>query len=43
MRSSAGQFDPDLLDTFLDWAQTANIPGKPTPQRLAIFAGEDPL
>jgi len=42
MRSSAGQFDPNLLDTFLNWAQTANIPGKPTPQRLAIFAGVDP-
>ncbi len=42
MRSSAGQFDPNLLDTFLAWAETANIPGKPTPQRLAIFAGEDP-
>jgi len=43
MRSSPGQFDPNLLETFLDWAQTANIPGKPTPQRLAIFAGETPL
>jgi len=43
MRESPGQFDPELLDTFLDWAQTANIPGKPTPQRLAIFSGADPL
>jgi putative nucleotidyltransferase with HDIG domain len=42
MRSSPGQFDPILLETFLDWAGTANIPGKPTPQRLAIFAGESP-
>jgi len=38
MRSSAGQFDPQLLETFLDWAETADIPGRPTPQRLAIFA-----
>ncbi|HEX9310074.1 MAG TPA: HD domain-containing phosphohydrolase [Gemmatimonadaceae bacterium] len=38
MRSSTGQFDPDLLETFLDWAETADIPGRPTPQRLAIFA-----
>jgi HD-GYP domain-containing protein (c-di-GMP phosphodiesterase class II) len=43
MRESPGQFDPKLLDTFLDWAQTADIPGRPTPQRLAIFAGENPL
>jgi putative nucleotidyltransferase with HDIG domain len=42
MRSSPGQFDPELLDTFLNWAQTADIPGRPTPQRLAIFAGETP-
>jgi len=38
MRSSTGQFDPDLLETFLDWAETADIPGRPTPQRMAIFA-----
>jgi len=38
MRSSAGQFDPELLETFLDWAEDADIPGRPTPQRLAIFA-----
>ncbi len=38
MKSSAGQFDPELLDTFLIWAETADIPGRPTPQRLAIFA-----
>ncbi|MEX2109185.1 MAG: HD domain-containing phosphohydrolase [Gemmatimonadaceae bacterium] len=43
MRDSPGQFDPKLLDTFLNWAQTADIPGRPTPQRLAIFAGENPL
>jgi len=27
-----------LLETFLTWAETADIPGRPTPQRLAIFA-----
>ncbi|MDQ3674435.1 MAG: HD domain-containing protein [Gemmatimonadota bacterium] len=43
MRESPGQFDPELLDVFLNWAHTANIPGRPTPQRQAIFAGTDPL
>ena len=38
MRSSTGQFDPQLLETFLSWAETADIPGRPTPQRMAIFA-----
>ena len=38
MRASTGQFDPDLLETFLEWAETADIPGRPTPQRMAIFA-----
>jgi putative nucleotidyltransferase with HDIG domain len=38
MKSSPGQFDPELLETFLEWAETADIPGRPTPQRLAIFA-----
>ena len=38
MRSSAGQFDPELLEICLEWAETADIPGRPTPQRLAIFA-----
>jgi len=38
MRSSTGQFDSQLLETFLNWAETADIPGRPTPQRLAIFA-----
>jgi putative nucleotidyltransferase with HDIG domain len=40
MRSSKGQFDPELLQTFLDWAETADIPGRPTPQRMAIFASD---
>jgi putative nucleotidyltransferase with HDIG domain len=38
MRASPGQFDPQLLEIFLTWAETANIPGRPTPQRIAIFA-----
>jgi putative nucleotidyltransferase with HDIG domain len=38
MRSSEGQFDPELLETFLTWAETADIPGRTTPQRMAIFA-----
>ena len=38
MRASTGQFDPGLLETFLNWAETADIPGRPTPQRMAIFA-----
>ncbi|MGH7651846.1 MAG: HD domain-containing phosphohydrolase [Gemmatimonadaceae bacterium] len=42
MRSSPGQFDPQLLEVFLAWAETANIPGRPTPQRMAIFAAGVP-
>jgi putative nucleotidyltransferase with HDIG domain len=38
MRASTGQFDPHLLEMFLNWAETADIPGRPTPQRMAIFA-----
>ena len=38
MRGSTGQFDPHLLEIFLEWAETADIPGRPTPQRMAIFA-----
>jgi putative nucleotidyltransferase with HDIG domain len=38
MRGSPGQFDPHLLEIFLEWAETADIPGRPTPQRMAIFA-----
>jgi putative nucleotidyltransferase with HDIG domain len=38
MLGSTGQFDPHLLQVFLDWAETADIPGRPTPQRMAIFA-----
>ena len=38
MRGSPGQFDPHLLEIFLGWAETADIPGRSTPQRMAIFA-----
>ena len=38
MRSSTGQFDPQLLDTFLDWAAGANGSVHHTPQGLAAFS-----
>jgi putative nucleotidyltransferase with HDIG domain len=38
MRESKGQFDPHLLETFLDWAASANAGGHHTPQRLAAFS-----
>jgi putative nucleotidyltransferase with HDIG domain len=38
MRESKGQFDPHLLETFLDWAAGANAGGHDTPQRLAAFS-----
>lgn len=38
MRESAGQFDPDLLETFLDWAARTNVSDHNTPQGLATFA-----
>jgi HD-GYP domain-containing protein (c-di-GMP phosphodiesterase class II) len=37
MRESDGQFDPDLLDTFLEWARV-NVPEHSTPQGLAAFS-----
>jgi putative nucleotidyltransferase with HDIG domain len=37
MRSSEGQFDPQLLGAFLSWAEAADIPPRPTPQRTATF------
>jgi putative nucleotidyltransferase with HDIG domain len=37
MRESTGQFDPELLDIFLDWART-NVPEHSTPQGLAAFS-----
>lgn len=38
MRASKGQFDPNLLDTFLNWASSTNIPGRQTPQNIAAFS-----
>jgi putative nucleotidyltransferase with HDIG domain len=38
MRNSPGQFDPTLLDAFLGWAESAELPARrPTPQRVAAF------
>ena len=37
MRESVGQFDPELLEAFLDWART-NVPEHSTPQGLAAFS-----
>ncbi|HEX2600471.1 MAG TPA: HD domain-containing phosphohydrolase [Gemmatimonadaceae bacterium] len=37
MRESTGQFDPDLLESFLKWART-NVPEHSTPQGLAAFS-----
>ena len=38
MRSSTGQFDPILLEAFLEWASSANVPGRHTPQNIAAFS-----
>lgn len=38
MRSSNGQFDPVLLEAFLGWASSANIPDRQTPQNVAAFS-----
>jgi len=38
MRSSKGQFDPMLLDAFLEWAAGATIPGRQTPQHIAAVS-----
>lgn len=38
MRSSKGQFDPDLLRIFLDWAADADTPERPSPQAVATFS-----
>lgn len=38
MRVSEGQFDPALLEAFLGWAESADVPARrPTPQRVATF------
>ncbi|MFL5593708.1 MAG: HD domain-containing phosphohydrolase [Gemmatimonadaceae bacterium] len=38
MRASKGQFDPHLLEAFLDWAVSANVSDYQTPQGLAAFS-----
>lgn len=38
MRGSKGQFDPQLLNLFLDWASSADVPGHQTPQGIATFS-----
>jgi putative nucleotidyltransferase with HDIG domain len=38
MRESKGQFDRELMETFLDWAGSADIPGHQTPQGIAAFS-----
>ena len=38
MRLSKGQFDPMLLDAFLDWASSTSIPGRQTPQNIAAVS-----
>jgi putative nucleotidyltransferase with HDIG domain len=37
MRSSPGQFDPELLEAFLSWAESAEVRPRPTPQRNVVF------
>jgi len=36
MRSSHGQFDPELLGAFLNWADSEDVPPRATPQRAAV-------
>ncbi|MFL5483068.1 MAG: HD domain-containing phosphohydrolase [Gemmatimonadaceae bacterium] len=38
MRSSNGQFDPMLLDAFLEWASSTTIPDRQTPQNIAAVS-----
>lgn len=38
MRESTGQFDPQLLEVFLEWAAGSNVSDHSTPQGLATFA-----
>ena len=38
MRRSPGQFDPQLLDAFLAWADSAEVPARSNPQRVANFS-----
>jgi putative nucleotidyltransferase with HDIG domain len=38
MRGSPGQFDPQLLEAFLNWAESSEVPARSTPQRVANFS-----
>jgi putative nucleotidyltransferase with HDIG domain len=38
MRASPGQFDPHLLDAFLSWAESSEVPARSSPQRVANFS-----
>ena len=38
MRGSPGQFDPELLNAFLGWADSSEVPARSTPQRVAHFS-----
>lgn len=40
MRAERGQFDPQLLETFLEWAGTSDIPARLTPPRVDTFSTE---
>jgi putative nucleotidyltransferase with HDIG domain len=40
MRASQGQFDPQLLDAFLTWAESADVRPRATPQRNGVLAME---
>jgi putative nucleotidyltransferase with HDIG domain len=40
MRASPGQFDPQLLEAFLSWAESADVRPRATPQRNAVFTME---
>src|SRR5256885_48098 len=42
MRASTGQFDPNLLESFLGWASSTIIPGRQTPQNVAAFSVGSP-
>jgi putative nucleotidyltransferase with HDIG domain len=37
MRGSPGQFDPQLLEAFLGWADSSDVPERSTPQHVASF------
>ena len=39
MRASKGQFDPQLLEAFLGWADSSEIPAhrRATPEGIATF------